>query len=204
MTIFKTVEALVRAIINASLCKVIMITVPNLTKKSRSTGEPTPSKFAGLLKVTSGVFGIGFNYEDGIKRSITASGNNPDDFTVQKASGRSKVADCPNGILEVSDKNPEQFYVQLFRKVGKMTGVVKCFYINPSHEVIEPTKQEIADYFPLEKELPEKQIEAGCDDNRVSMPCSPKVEGIVYLKKGEKVFDNLTPKLKKLLKSELE
>jgi len=204
MIIFKTVVDLVRAITNASLCKAVLLTEVKLNAKSRSTKEPIPSKFSGLRKVTCGVFGIGYDYNGGVKNQVQASGYNPNNFTVQKASGRAVVPNSHNGCLSVKDDDSEQFYVQLYKKIGKMLGKSRVFYINPSNEVVEPTKQEIADYFPKAQELPAKQIEAGCDEDRATMPFSPKAESIIFLKKGEKLFDNLNDKLRELLKSELD
>ena len=186
------------------MAKVIMITEPDLKVKGRTTKIPLPEKFKGLRKVTVGTFPIGYEYcaeGKGVERQLEASGASPENFTVQKASGMHQASD--NGVVYESDKNPDQKYIRLYKKNGKLESQSEVSYINPDDDEVEVSKDEYSEYFPAPSK-PNKQLEAGMDADKVVLPMSPKVESILYLKKGELVYDALTAKLKRLLKKLFE
>ena len=185
----------------AGMAKIAMTTIPKLTKKSRADGTPTPERLLDLKKVSFGSYPIGYEYcaeNKGVERGLTASGANPKDFVVEKASGMHQDPMCGNGIVYEKDDNIEQKYIRIYKQNGKLHAQTKSAYINSKGDIINVSPEDLANYFPVISP-PMKQVLAGMDEEHLVLPISPKAENITYLKKGTIVFGEEDKTMQKII-----
>ena len=94
---------------NCKQFKFATVTYPKLTKKNRTTKEPT--NFTVEIR-SSFTASLGVNYEKEVNDKLEAEGK-PRDFEAQKPSGRHYV-NGSNWLME-SDTTPGKFYIALSR-----------------------------------------------------------------------------------------
>lgn len=107
------------------------VTHPALTKKNRTTKEPT--NFTVEIRSTF-TASLGVNYENEVNSVLEAAGK-PRDFEAQKPSGKHYV-NGTNWLME-SDTVPGKFYVALSRFSDRQT----AYFING----VEATPEQLAD-----------------------------------------------------------
>ena len=107
------------------------VTHPALTKKNRTTKEPT--NFTVEVRSTF-TASLGVNYENEVNSVLEAAGK-PRDFEAQKPSGKHYV-NGTNWLME-SDTVPGKFYVALSRFSDRQT----AYFING----VEATAEQLAD-----------------------------------------------------------
>jgi DNA polymerase II large subunit len=140
--VIKTIEGLNRK--NGAFCGFETITTPKLTKKNRTTKEPTT--FSVVIHSTFSAM-LGVNYENAVNNKKEKLGEERD-FIAQKANGKHYVEGSK--YLMQSDNNPDKFYIAL----DKVGGVKRKYLIDGR----EATEEEIEDlkknYLPTSKPHP--------------------------------------------------
>jgi hypothetical protein len=94
---------------NATQFKFTTRSTPALTKKNRTTKEPTT--FTVEIR-SEFIASVGVNYEDEVNDKLAAEGK-PRDFVAQKPFGKHYV-DNSNWLME-ADGTPDKFYIALSR-----------------------------------------------------------------------------------------
>lgn len=107
------------------------VTHPTLTKKNRTTKEPT--NFTVEVRSTF-TASLGVNYENEVNNVLEANGK-PRDFEAQKPSGKHYVKGT-NWLME-ADATPGKFYAALSRFADRKS----TYYING----VEATSEQLAD-----------------------------------------------------------
>lgn len=201
----KTVVEAAQKIQRAGMAKVAMTTIPDLTKKSRADGTPTPERLKDLKKVAFGLYPIKFPYcskdEDkkltGVKKQLHASGAVPAEFTVEKPKGKHHMENG-NGIVLENDDDPNIKYIMMYIQNGTSHANTRSAYINSKGDIINVSQEDLDNYFP-KKYPPKKQLEAGIDPNKVVLPITPFAESITYLKKGTVIFGAEDKRMQKII-----
>jgi hypothetical protein len=178
-----------------------------LTVKARSDSTKLlPEKFIGLRRLVMYIASIGHNYEDAINHRLEKSGLDcvhgkfEADGTYTRAHPKST-----NGILLVHEKdidlpenNPEKRnYVRTYIMGHEPKVSYEEYYVNVKNEILVPTAQEIADFFPIVQDS-KKQEEFWLEGNAQVKVRNFKSHNILYLQRGDKVYNNLFEKVMKL------
>ena len=120
------------------------VTHPALTKKNRTTKEPT--NFTVEVRSTF-TASLGVNYEDEVNSVLEAAGK-PANFEAQKPSGKHYV-NGTNWLME-SDTVPGKFYVALSRFDNRQT----AYFINGVEATPEQLLDLKANYLPKPSSKP--------------------------------------------------
>ena len=120
MKLTEVIQAVVESNPNAKQFKIETVTKPNLTKKNRTTKEPT--SFTVEIRSTFTAC-LGVNYETEVNNLLESQGQ-ARDFESKKPTGKHYV-DGTNYLLE-SDTEPGKFYVAMC----KFDNRVSNYYID--------------------------------------------------------------------------
>jgi hypothetical protein len=115
------------------------ITYPHLTKKNRTTKEPTD--FVVSVRATFSAM-LGVNYENAVNNALERKGEERD-FVAQKPFGKHYVSDSK--WLMTDDKTESKYYIAL----DCVGGVRKTFYIDgreATAEEVENLKENYLDH----------------------------------------------------------
>lgn len=164
-----------------------------LTKKSRSDSTPLPQWAEGLISLTRSVVNVNHVYERSVKNQIAKNGNDPDNFKVEKSKVSIPVEGWPNTLLRESEKNPDQLYVRVFIEMGIKTSV-ETYYINAQgRNVTDLVNAKFKEDFFPKKYSSKKQEEAG--SGKEVKPREYKAENILYIQRGDNVYNGLSQDL---------
>jgi hypothetical protein len=165
-----------------------------LTVKGRNSKIPLPSWAVGLYSITRMVVSVNNDYAKAVNNQIKANGLTPD-FQAEESKISRPIEEWPNAILREGLKNPDQLYVRVFTNMVK-TNMVKFFFNSLGENVTDLISDDFrAEYMTLPK-IAVKQVLHG-----VAKEVEPReylAENIIYLKKGDACFNNLSSDLYKL------
>ena len=171
-----------------------------LTKKARSDKSPLPTWAEGLICLTRSVVNVNHDYNAGVKNQIIKNGFDPKNFEAEESTVSRPIDGWPNQVLREGAKNPDQLYVRVFIEMGVKT-TLEAYYLNGKGQDVTAlvTEQFQDDFFP-KKYGSEKQMLAGAA--KEIKPREYKAENIIYLKKGDVIFNQLSDDLYKLFNLE--
>jgi hypothetical protein len=163
-----------------------------MTKKSRSTKLPPPSWSEGLICVTRSTVNINHDYERSVNNQIKKNGF-PQVFTADPSTVSVTIPGFPNDILRQGANDPSRYYVRVFIEMGAKT-TVEAIYLNGKGQDVTSmvTEQFKDDYFPKKYGSVKQMLHGAAKETK---PREYKAENIVYLQKGDLVFNNLSKDL---------
>lgn len=167
-----------------------------MTKKARSDKSPPPAWSEGLVCITRSVVNVNHVYETAVKNQIVKNGLDPAAFEVEESKISRPVDGWPNTLLREGLKDANQLYVRVFIEMGIKT-TVETFYLNgKGQNVTDLVTDQFRDDFLEKKYGSVKQMVAGA--KKEVKPREYKAENIIYLQKGNVVFNNLSNDLMSL------
>ncbi len=161
-----------------------------LTKKSRADKSPRPEFLEGLVRFTMSVVSLNHDYNKGVVNQIKKAGNDPAAWIPEESTVSQPDPLCPNGVVRMGIKNPEQKYVRVFVGMSPNKSYEEVYLNGKGENVTHLITEEIRDnFFPL-KYGSEKQLLAGSEKEII--PREYKAENVFYIQKGDVVFNVLT------------
>lgn len=161
-----------------------------LTKKSRADKSPRPAFLDGLVRYTMSVVSVHHDYNEGVKNQIKKAGGNPADWNPEESTVSQPDPLSTNGIVRMGLKNTEQKYVRIFVGMSANKSYEEVYINGKGENVTHLITEEIRDnFFPI-KYGSEKQLLAG--SGKEVIPREYKAENVLYLQKGQVVFNVLT------------
>jgi hypothetical protein len=167
-----------------------------LTKKSREDKTPRPDFLDGLVRYTMSVVSLKHDYNTAVVNQIKKAGGNPADWTPEESTVSQPDPLSVNGIVRMGLKNPEQKYVRIFVGMSANKSYEEVYINGRGENVTHLITQEIKEnFFPL-KYGSEKQLLAGSEKEVI--PREYKAENVLYVQKGDVVFNVLTKEIMNL------
>jgi hypothetical protein len=169
----------------------------DMLKKSRSDKTIlTPAWASGLFCITRSVVNVNHDYNKAVSNQIVKNGFDPDNFIPEASKISVPVEGWPNTLLREKTDNPEQLYVRVFIEMGVKTSLEMYYFNDKGQNVTDKVTPEFRQDFLKASSGSEKQMLAG--SGKEVKPREYKIENIIYLQKGDVVFNQLSQDLMEL------
>jgi uncharacterized protein YukJ len=161
-----------------------------LTKKSRADKSPRPDFLDGLVRYTMSVVSLKHDYNKAVINQISKAGGNPADWNPEESTVSQPDPLCPNGIIRMGLKDTDKKYMRVFVGMSANKSYDEVYINAKGENVTHLITEEIKEnFFPL-KYGSEKQLLAG--SQKEVIPREYKAENVLYIQKGNTVFNVLT------------
>lgn len=180
---------------------IVLETEVKVVKKSRLTGEATPSKYCDLRKITFMTVSVHHDYEKGVQNRQDKVGSDEPAFSAQAPSGMHHYSS--NGVILQANRDDNQMYARFYCGFNNNTNT-RTVYVDQNDVPVEISKGEMGEYFTgysVEGTKPEstKQAKAGIKKKDQIVVRSAKFQSVKYFAKGDNCFNRLSETLMDIL-----